>query len=242
MNEKQFEKYVANKLKQCNFNTVRVETGATGVGFPDMFVQGNGDDYFIEFKVAAGSIYNGNWKINWRPGQLAWHANYERSHVKNKTAIYEKYTAIKHAWTFVGLTDGMLLIRSDTCNEFMFSTNIVTDDMPQVFVFNKTKFSKLNLARFLQTYTYTVACATDTTLGIYINRLAHATLHGLFGVSYCIDYDGAPSYAHKVGLSYTQLERDMDCYVNDKQFIMQITNLVLREMFDVYIKTKSKNR
>lgn len=76
--EAEFSRAIITKLKSENIDVTRLESHGTGVGIPDMFIQGNGHDCFLELK---------NSKIVFRPGQLAWHETYYLKHARRKSVI-----------------------------------------------------------------------------------------------------------------------------------------------------------
>ena len=59
-NEKEFVKYLIDKLSSEGAECSRIETPATGVGIPDMFIQGAGDDLFIEAKLSIAFSFIAN--------------------------------------------------------------------------------------------------------------------------------------------------------------------------------------
>ena len=76
--EAEFSKSLSGRLKQFNFDVTRLESHGTSVGIPDMFVQGHGFDFFLELK---------NKKLEYRPGQKAWHYNYFLRHGREKCVL-----------------------------------------------------------------------------------------------------------------------------------------------------------
>lgn len=105
--EQKFSHYLTDRLKKEGFVCNRIETHGTLNGMPDMFVQGNGMDTFIELKnMKKASVNDGKWKIPWRPGQLAWAAVYRNSH----HTCYKDVDMYKVSWTLIGCSDGILAI------------------------------------------------------------------------------------------------------------------------------------
>lgn len=144
-NEKEFVEYLIDKLSSEGAECSRIETPATGVGIPDMFIQGAGDDLFIEAKLLKIGIndLHDKVKIPWRPGQVAWASKYSMLH---KTT-----NATKHSWTLVGLTDGVLAIRMGKAysNSTVYTTDV------NVIIWSKQELRSMNLFKFLISYTYT---------------------------------------------------------------------------------------
>lgn len=88
MNESEFARSLSGILKHRGFNITRIESRTTGNGIPDMFVQGHGDDFWLELK------YDKNlWpdrlhiKVQWRPGQVAWMYEYFLAHSQVKCCL-----------------------------------------------------------------------------------------------------------------------------------------------------------
>lgn len=148
-NEKKFGQYVMNKLKKAGYRTIRIESASTISGMPDLYIDGYGDDYFIELKNNQFmSIYDIMINVKWRPGQQAWGVQYTNNH-KN---IYDKYVREKHSWTFVGCKDGVLCI----CMGTYIEDETWNSDIFNVFKFTKEQFQRINLGKFLWLHSYTI--------------------------------------------------------------------------------------
>lgn len=133
--EKLFGQYILRKLKAQGFDTFRVETGMTTVGMPDVYAMGGGADWWIELKnMQKSSIKSAYWRVPWRSGQQMWALSYWRC-LKGR----------KCSWTFVGLKDGVLIVRMGSLKE----DNIVRAEDKDAFVFSLADFAKLNLGRWL---------------------------------------------------------------------------------------------
>lgn len=117
-NEKLFGKAVMSRLKKEGFSCTRIETAATVNGMPDLFVQGRGIDAFIELKNDK-TLHSstGTFKVKWRPGQLAWAAEYRQKHLKT----FGDFVLAKVSWTFVGGKDGNI-IAIPMCSKYTCST------------------------------------------------------------------------------------------------------------------------
>lgn len=101
MRESEFAKWLMGIFKREHRDCVRIESGKTVVGIPDLFVQGGGTDVFIELKVCNdSSIYDYSIKIPWRPGQQAWLYTY-----------YIMHNMCKAALTVVKCNDGIIIIK-----------------------------------------------------------------------------------------------------------------------------------
>lgn len=136
-NEREFGKYLMRQLKAQDFWCTRLESGMTVKGLPDLWVQGHGDDYYIELKyVNKGLSYlslNRQIKVPWREGQQAWAAIYKEYHRNGKHG--------KVSFTFVGLNDSMIMIPMREISQdnvvYITEMNILYHDMIRGFDFNK---------------------------------------------------------------------------------------------------------
>lgn len=119
--EKNFSEYIRAKLRAAGFLCQRIESGSTGLGIPDMYVQGHGTDYWIETKFMRRAYPTGEAKVSWRGGQQAWAKEYAQHHVQ----IHSRPAATfmhKFTWTAVGFNDGTFaFIKMNK----LFSSNIV---------------------------------------------------------------------------------------------------------------------
>lgn len=83
--ENAFSKVLSLKLKLLGYSVIRIETGLTCQGVPDMFVQGNGTDFWLELKNEKKlTLETTKLKVHWRPGQQPWAYTYYMQHHKNK--------------------------------------------------------------------------------------------------------------------------------------------------------------
>ncbi len=83
--ESSLRKSLTNKFKSLKFFVQNIESGSTGVGIPDMYVECATTNCWIEVKTThnpkrAGTLI----KPDWRPGQLAWAENYKAHRLKGK--------------------------------------------------------------------------------------------------------------------------------------------------------------
>ena len=154
-NEKEFVTYFMSKLKAAGVDCSRIETPATGVGMPDLWIQAAGDDYFIEMKLvkhdlpAAIDMEYASEVIPWRPGQVAWGVRYSLNHTIRHPE--GNVRMVKHSWTFVGMNDGVIAIRMGK----VYSNNLIAYNDKCVHTWSKKEFSKLNVLKFLIDNTYT---------------------------------------------------------------------------------------
>ena len=91
-NEAAFSRALSEALRKQGAIVTRIETGGTSQGVPDMFVQTNGGDVWLELKNIPNLDdeaieRKGFIKVPWRPGQAAWGYNYWRMHSKKKFTL-----------------------------------------------------------------------------------------------------------------------------------------------------------
>lgn len=178
-NERAFVKYVSSRLEAEGLNVMRIESAATAPGCPDMYVMGRGMSTFIEFKnMSDKSIHDGQWRVPWRAGQLAWAMQYLFSHRIEYAGQFHDGMA---SWTAVGLKDGVLLIRMSV----PFKDNLVLKDRhaPYIWLFGRKEFSSLDLRGFFFRHTrrlVPVICAGDTWRE-YLRRQAGLVIGEKFG-------------------------------------------------------------
>ena len=183
--EKDFGKFVMNKLNKEGAKCIRIESASTISGMPDLYVMGFADDYFIEFKnMKNKSINDPLWKIQWRPGQQGWALDYYDRHTKQ---YGEAFVKSKHSWTFVGLKDGVLLIRMTVYRK----DNVIYAKDYFTFTFSKENLTKLKLSWFLKTYTYVIKpfVHKGDTWYSYLQNWSIYILNECFGTTYCYDVD-----------------------------------------------------
>ena len=154
--EKEFGQYIMSKLTKEGCSCIRIESASTISGMPDMYLLGIADDYFVEFKnMKDKSIKDAYFKIPWRPGQQAWALNYHTHYTKDRAG---QCKVSKYSWTFVGLKDGVMLIRM---SRYRHDDAICIMDADDYFMFSKEEFTDLMLRRFLQKNTYVVRPVLD---------------------------------------------------------------------------------
>lgn len=112
MTEYKFMAELGNKFKYYPLNSVvRIETGATEIGVPDMFVtlvhSAYGQATWIECKQDLNaSIRDDTIRVQWRAGQQVFADDY-----RNATSIeHPAGTAIMYTWTALRCCDGVLFI------------------------------------------------------------------------------------------------------------------------------------
>lgn len=188
--EKTFGKYVMQRLKSKGMTPVRIESASTISGMPDMFVMGYNNDCFIELKnMKQSSVKAGKWKIHWRPGQQAWGQQYIASH----SAMYDGICIKKCSWTFVGLSDGMLLVRMSRYHE----DSCVDKSSADVFVMDSRQFNRLDIPAFLMAHSHVVSVRPldNETVREWIVRCMEVCLYDVLGTRHdCFDQPAPDDY------------------------------------------------
>lgn len=184
--EKDFGESIKTKLKFQKLRCIRIETGTTSVGIPDMFVEGKGDDYFIELKNVKQTFdKKDNIKIPWRAGQQAFAASYMSTH--SKSCLYYNININKCSWTFIGMKDGIICVRMNS----FYPNNCIDLHKAGVFVFDRSTWSTLSVSDFLKAQTYVISLShmlkEYETLGQLIFRTVQVYTEDIFKQS--VDYD-----------------------------------------------------
>ena len=149
--EKDFGQMIMNKLKQEGAKCMRIESASTITGCPDLWVQGAGDDFFIELKNRNDlSLDKGDYRVPWRQGQQAWAQMYHACHTRR---ITDDAVSRKFSWTFMGCSDGMLAIRMSRYHE---DSSINHHDF-DLFMFSYEQIKDTNFIEFLKCYSYVPA-------------------------------------------------------------------------------------
>lgn len=112
--EAAFSRALSSALKKQGAIVTRIETGMTSQGVPDMFVQMNGGDVWLELKNMPGIddeavVKRGSIKVAWRPGQQAWGINYWRMHARKKCT----YTVVAGKNTFYIITTNSVFPKNE---------------------------------------------------------------------------------------------------------------------------------
>lgn len=135
--EAKFVAALKKRLNNVGWDVQRLESSMTGVGIPDMFVQGHGTDCFIEAKNIKSKMPTVKFTVPWRPGQVAWALDYERAH---------HFT--KRCWTVCAFNDGVLWLM---VTRKYYDENRIRMDNPFLFKFTWDEFRALDLTDFLVT-------------------------------------------------------------------------------------------
>lgn len=127
MLESEFYSIVKAKLKKEGYDCVRIETGTTEKGVPDVFVQGNGYDFWCELKSEnVKALKKEKVKVHFRSGQLAWALRYANAHDNHK-----------HTLTLVRCSDCVLIIPMTKKNIFLIEDNFVPLPICRVLYVNE---------------------------------------------------------------------------------------------------------
>lgn len=137
--ENHFKQSVVRRLRDNGAFVTNIESHDTGVGIPDTYVRGVGYDCWIEFKNDSDQhISNKKFKIPYRPGQLAWHAE------------YHLHTA-KYVVTLMSVADGVLLLRgSGKLAQLMAGSNRISKDYKHLYKITDEDWRKLNIHKLLR--------------------------------------------------------------------------------------------
>jgi hypothetical protein len=58
---------------------LRIESGDTARGIPDLYIRNSNREYWVELKnLKRQSVMAARWQVSWRPGQQTWAAKYLR--------------------------------------------------------------------------------------------------------------------------------------------------------------------
>jgi hypothetical protein len=69
----------ALKIRAKRILILRIESGETARGIPDIYIRNHDREYWIELKnVKRLSVQSALWQIPWRPGQQTWASQYKR--------------------------------------------------------------------------------------------------------------------------------------------------------------------
>lgn len=150
--EKEFGKCVMAALKLAGYSCMRIESASTITGCPDLWVQGKGNDYFIELKnvkvqerpAECDMNTAAPLRVSWRQGQQGWAIQYAKAHQK----VLDTVIRCKYSWTFVGMRNCVVAIRM----RHTFNSNLVEWNDPDVFVLKKAN----ELSRLLEVHTHDV--------------------------------------------------------------------------------------
>lgn len=124
MLEKEFYQEVKSRLQKDGFDCVRIESGSTEKGIPDIFVQGNGGDFWVEMKAENAKVLDTKKekiKVHYRSGQLAWAMRYALAHHGKK-----------HTYTLIHCTDSVIIIDMTRENIAIIEDNFVPTERCEI--------------------------------------------------------------------------------------------------------------
>lgn len=142
VSEKEFGQAFMQKAKKSGLMSMRIESASTISGCPDMWLQGSGDDWFVELKRVKSGLSK-TVRVPWRPGQQGWALKYKANH----QFVRDHLLYVKHSWTAVMLDDVLMMVRM----AYSFAGNMVSKSQPDVFLLDWKSFDPLS---FLRTWSY----------------------------------------------------------------------------------------
>lgn len=205
--EQKFSHYLIGRLKNEGFICNRLETHGTLNGMPDMFVQGNGMDTFIELKnMKKVSVNDERLKVSWRPGQVAWATVYRNTHVHSVNG----FDITRCSWTFIGCNDDIIAL--PMWSNFML--NEVNASDIKYIIDRQTKIKDILMAH--SQLVMPNLCPSDINMYkfIYDTVLQYQYLFAGSAESY-IDWPDAEIVACLIGISSERLQGYAPADFND---------------------------
>lgn len=195
--EKKFSQYLIARLKGEGFVCSRIETHGTLNGMPDMFVQGNGIDTFIELKnMKSASVNDKKWKVQWRPGQVAWAAVYRNSHLN----CYRDVDMYRVTWTFIGCSDGIVAV--PMCSNFLLNT-VTEKDIAYVI---RKGDSIVDILGAHSQVVMPVLCPGERRMYDFLGDIARAYCYSFAGPAEAdVDWPDKEVLAHSIGMGSKEL-------------------------------------
>lgn len=172
--EKDFGKFIMQIFKSQGYNCMRIESASTITGCPDLWVQGMGDDFFIELKNHNSINMNKNLvKVQWRQGQQAWGLSYMDHHHR----AHDNAITAKVSWTFVATGDDYVIMIP--MNK-VYPTSTVNMSDPDLIKISKHDAKYIPVLLRLASYRVkSISLGANATNIEYINCILHAILeHG----------------------------------------------------------------
>lgn len=105
----------------------RIESGRTEKGIPDVFVQGLGNDVWVELKNETAHIKGKeSVKVHWRSGQVAWAWRYAKAHLNQKCT----YTIVQYADAIIiiPMTERVCSIIEDNYVPLSYAKIVMNDE------------------------------------------------------------------------------------------------------------------
>lgn len=172
--EKDFGKFIMQIFKSQGYNCMRIESASTITGCPDLWVQGMGDDFFIELKNHNSINMNKDTvRVQWRQGQQAWALGYIDHHHR----VHDNAITAKVSWTFVATGDDYIVMIP--MNK-LYPTSTVAMSDPDLIKVSKHDAKYIPVLLRLASYRVKSICLGANTTNIeYVNCILHAILeHG----------------------------------------------------------------
>lgn len=195
--EQKFSRYLIGRLKNEGFMCSRIETHGTLNGMPDMFVQGNGMDTFIELKnMKKVSVNDERFKVPWRPGQVSWATVYRNNH-KHYVNVFD---ITRCSWTFIGCSDGIIAL--PMWSNFMLN-EVNTSDIKYI-IDRQTKIKDILMAH--SQLVMPGLCPSSLSMCNFIHDIALQYQYLFAGAaeSY-IDWPDTEVVAHSIDMSSKEL-------------------------------------
>ncbi len=195
--EQKFSHYLIGRLKNEGFICNRLETHGTLNGMPDMFVQGNGMDTFIELKnMKKVSANDERLKVSWRPGQVAWATIYRNTHICSVNG----FDIIRCSWTFIGCSDNIIAL--PMWSNFML--NEVNASDIKYIIDRQTKIKDILMAHSQLVMPNLCPSGVNMCKFIHDTALQYKYLFAGSVESY-IDWPNTEVVAHSIGISLKEL-------------------------------------
>ena len=195
--EKIFGKYVMDVMRRNRMTPVRIESASTISGMPDLLVMDNiSGDSFVELKNIKGkSVHDGSWKIPWRPGQQAWSQTYKANHYIKRDLWFMS----RCSWTFVGLDDGLLMVRM---SQYRSDAKVKAGCDGDVIIMTREEFSACDLPLVMkaQSYVLGIMVTPHMTVRDYLVTVMDMYVHDVLGTHYDgVDVPGPEEYVTELG-------------------------------------------
>lgn len=228
--EQKFSRALIKRLKNEGFICNRLETHGTLNGMPDMFVQGNGMDTFIELKNMKNVYVNDErLKVSWRPGQVAWATVYRNTHMHSANG----FDITKCSWTFIGCSDGVIAL--PMWSNFML--NEVNASDIKYIIDRQTKIKDILMAHSQLVMPNLCPSGLSMRSFIYDTALQYQYLFAGSAVD-MIDWPDAEVVAHSIGMSSKELYGWAPVDFNDCKVLSAKIASVIYSCYDSWLLNK----
>lgn len=210
---------------------MRIESASTITGCPDLWVQLNGDDYFIELKYCDKNMGNKE-VVKWRPGQQSWSVVYQNNHMNFSNTFV---TTVKHSWTFVGFKDCVAFVLMDRYRQ----DSCISKDDKNVIVVSNKELSSLNIKLMLKIFTYDIRHRSINEFASMYQMINHTLAHyiQMCGVSHNdVDMPDAGMYIDDDLLTLMQASlrtppKDIACLMHYNTKFCQLLGVIKRQAY-----------